>query len=148
MSFFFFKCDVMRVFFYFEDEMAMKRHMKSGCFHSCCQRLVDQCLLPLPVSTFRLNHSLPHRQQPPIRGSSIRSDSEHKVTKCNVAYQSNKTIPLRYVTLHKTYIYIYIYPYLVSLIPAFHISSSNPANPFANTIYSVPVLQVFLLVLF
>ena len=80
--------------------MALKRHMKSSCFHPCCQRLVDQCLLPLPISTIRLNHSVPHRRQPPIPVSAVRLDSELKVTKCNVACLSNNIDPLRYVTLY------------------------------------------------
>ena len=83
--------------------MALKRHMKSSCFHPCCPRLIDQCLLPLPISTIRPNHSMPHTQQSPIPVSAGRSDSEHKVTECNVAFHSNKIVLLRYVTLHTAY---------------------------------------------
>lgn len=36
----------------------------------------------------------------PIPVSAIRSNSEHKVTKCNVAYQNNKIFPLRYDILY------------------------------------------------
>jgi len=86
-----------------EDEIALKRHMKSSCFRPCCQSLVDQCLLPLPISTIRLNHSVTHRRLPPIPVSAIRSNSEHKVTKCNVAYKNNKILPLRYYILYTTH---------------------------------------------